>query len=267
MPTDGSSGRSGLPPATPRSSPWSEKARYGLRPAAAHPQRCAATPVEAPGDRSVRARPQTRSGQEPRMGLPRVRRGDRLVTVSGVPSPDPSWNQHFSKPTPAQTQVLASIENSWPIPPLASGESVGRPSDSGVRAGPLRGRFRSKLSRALEAAGSSRQGARAVQTARAARVPDRDHGSGTGTRSGVREGWDIALGEQWRDYRLRLPRPAPPSPLIPPSAPCTSRLSLRVRPLRARGQGRLLLKTHPPPRPTWRAQHTNARCESLVFDR
>ena len=40
----------------------------------------------------------------------RVRRGDRLVTVSGVPSPDPSWNQHFSKPTPAQTQVLASIE-------------------------------------------------------------------------------------------------------------------------------------------------------------
>jgi hypothetical protein len=39
-----------------------------------------------------------------------VRRGDRLVTVSGVPSPDPSWNQRFTKATPAQTQALASIE-------------------------------------------------------------------------------------------------------------------------------------------------------------
>ena len=40
----------------------------------------------------------------------RVRRGDRLVTVSGVPSPDPSWNQHFTNPTPAETEALASIE-------------------------------------------------------------------------------------------------------------------------------------------------------------
>jgi hypothetical protein len=39
-----------------------------------------------------------------------VRRGDRLITVTGVPSPDPSWNQHFTKPTPAQTRALASIE-------------------------------------------------------------------------------------------------------------------------------------------------------------
>jgi hypothetical protein len=39
-----------------------------------------------------------------------VRRGDRLVTVNGVPSPDPSWNQRFTDPTPAQTQALASIE-------------------------------------------------------------------------------------------------------------------------------------------------------------
>lgn len=39
-----------------------------------------------------------------------VRRGDRLITVSGVPSPDPSWNQRFTDPTPAQTQALASIE-------------------------------------------------------------------------------------------------------------------------------------------------------------
>jgi hypothetical protein len=40
----------------------------------------------------------------------RVRRGDRLVTINGVPSPDPTWNQHFTNPTPAQTQALASIE-------------------------------------------------------------------------------------------------------------------------------------------------------------
>ena len=39
-----------------------------------------------------------------------VRRGDRLVTVSGVPSPDPSWNQHFTKATPGQTRSLASIQ-------------------------------------------------------------------------------------------------------------------------------------------------------------
>jgi hypothetical protein len=39
-----------------------------------------------------------------------VRRGDRLVTVQGVPSPDPKWNQRFTDPTPAQTQALASIE-------------------------------------------------------------------------------------------------------------------------------------------------------------
>ena len=39
-----------------------------------------------------------------------VRRGDRLVTVSGVPSPDPSWNQRFTNPTPAQIRALASIE-------------------------------------------------------------------------------------------------------------------------------------------------------------
>ena len=39
-----------------------------------------------------------------------VRRGDRLVTVDGVPSPDPSWKEHFTKATPAQTQALASIE-------------------------------------------------------------------------------------------------------------------------------------------------------------
>ena len=40
-----------------------------------------------------------------------LRRGDRLVSVSGVPSPDPSWKQHFAKPTTAQRRALASIEN------------------------------------------------------------------------------------------------------------------------------------------------------------
>jgi len=43
--------------------------------------------------------------------LHRVRRGDRLVTVSGVPSPDPSWKEPFTNPTPAQTRALAWIEN------------------------------------------------------------------------------------------------------------------------------------------------------------
>jgi hypothetical protein len=39
-----------------------------------------------------------------------VRSGDRMVTVSGVSSPDPSWNEHFTKPTPPQTLALAWIE-------------------------------------------------------------------------------------------------------------------------------------------------------------
>jgi hypothetical protein len=38
-----------------------------------------------------------------------VRRGDRMVKVSGVASPDPSWNEHFTKATPAQTRALAWI--------------------------------------------------------------------------------------------------------------------------------------------------------------
>jgi hypothetical protein len=38
-----------------------------------------------------------------------VRRGDRMVTVEGVPAPDPSWNEHFTKATPAQTRALAWI--------------------------------------------------------------------------------------------------------------------------------------------------------------
>jgi hypothetical protein len=39
-----------------------------------------------------------------------VRRGDRLVTVSGAPSPGPPSNQR-TKATPAQVQALTSIEN------------------------------------------------------------------------------------------------------------------------------------------------------------
>jgi len=38
-----------------------------------------------------------------------VRRGDRMVTVDGVPSPDPSWNEQFTKATPAQKRALAWI--------------------------------------------------------------------------------------------------------------------------------------------------------------
>jgi hypothetical protein len=41
--------------------------------------------------------------------LHRVRVGDRIVTVDGVASPDPTWNEHFTKATPAQTRALASI--------------------------------------------------------------------------------------------------------------------------------------------------------------
>ncbi len=40
----------------------------------------------------------------------RVRRGDRMVTVSGYPSPDPSWNQGYTTATPAQKDALARIE-------------------------------------------------------------------------------------------------------------------------------------------------------------
>ncbi len=39
-----------------------------------------------------------------------VRRGDRLVTVQGVPSADPSWNEHFTTATPAEMRELAWIE-------------------------------------------------------------------------------------------------------------------------------------------------------------
>jgi len=38
-----------------------------------------------------------------------VRRGGRLVTVQGVPSADPSWNQHFTNATPSQMVALASV--------------------------------------------------------------------------------------------------------------------------------------------------------------
>jgi hypothetical protein len=38
-----------------------------------------------------------------------VRRGDRIVTVNGQASPDPTWNEHFTKATPAQRRELASI--------------------------------------------------------------------------------------------------------------------------------------------------------------
>jgi hypothetical protein len=41
--------------------------------------------------------------------LHQVRRGDRLVTVDGVSTPDPSWREHFTKATPAQTRALAWI--------------------------------------------------------------------------------------------------------------------------------------------------------------
>jgi hypothetical protein len=38
-----------------------------------------------------------------------VRVGDRMVKVNGVPSPDPSWKEHFTAATPAQTRALGWI--------------------------------------------------------------------------------------------------------------------------------------------------------------
>ena len=140
-----------------------------------------------------------------------VRRGDRLITVSGVPSPDPSWNQRFTDPTPAQTQALASIEKFVADP--ANWLPASAWADPRIRAfvpGPLPACFRSVLSRSLEAASSSPQGARPVQAAQEPRVPDRDDGPGAGTRSGVREGWDSSRAGQCRHYRLRPRRPGAP---------------------------------------------------------
>ena len=87
----------------------SEKARHGLRPAAAHPPGCATTPVEDPCDRPVRAQPHARCRERQRRVFHQVRVGDRMVTVDGMASPDPTWKQHFTKATPAQTRALASI--------------------------------------------------------------------------------------------------------------------------------------------------------------
>jgi hypothetical protein len=39
----------------------------------------------------------------------RVRADDRMVTVEGVPSADPSWKEHFTPATPAQMRALAWI--------------------------------------------------------------------------------------------------------------------------------------------------------------
>jgi hypothetical protein len=39
----------------------------------------------------------------------RVRRGDRMVSVEGVPSPSQSW-KNFTKPTPAQARGLAQLD-------------------------------------------------------------------------------------------------------------------------------------------------------------
>jgi hypothetical protein len=41
--------------------------------------------------------------------LHQVRRGDRMVTVDGVSSPDPSWNEHFDKATPPELRSLTFL--------------------------------------------------------------------------------------------------------------------------------------------------------------
>jgi hypothetical protein len=64
--------------------------------------------------------------------LHQVRRGDRIVTVDGVSSPDPSWNEHFTKATPSQMLALASIEKlvahpATYLPPTAWADQQIRP--------------------------------------------------------------------------------------------------------------------------------------------
>ena len=128
-----------------------------------------------------------------------VRRGDRLVTVDGVPSPDPSWKEHFTKATPAQTQALASIEKFVADP--ARWLPARAWADRRIRAFvPARyvlvfDRGYPDLSKLPAPAGKAlvqfkqlkRHGCQIVTT-----------GQARALASGVREGWDIALGEQWR---------------------------------------------------------------------
>ncbi len=179
----GSSGRSGLRPATPRSFPMEREGSTRATSSNGSPS----GGCKYSGRRSLRpacssTTSGSRSGRHHAQVFHQVRRGDRMVTVNGLPSSDPSWNEHFTKATPAQTRALAWIEKFVENPArLASDESVGEPPDPGVRAGSLRGRVRSELSRYLEAAISSRQGARPVQVAQAPRVPGHDDGEGTGT--------------------------------------------------------------------------------------
>ena len=169
----------------------------------------------------------------------RVRRGDRMVTVIGGPLARPSGPSRLHEGNAGpDARARVDRETRSESGQMASDESVGEPADPGVRAGSLLGRFRPELARYLEAAGSSRQGARPVQASHARRVPGPDGGEGTGTPSGVRGGWAIAFGEPCVHYRLRTRQPA--RSLRLPPVPCPSRQrSLLARPLRDRGQGRL----------------------------
>ncbi len=119
-----------------------------------------------------------------------VRRGDRIVTVISTPSPNPADPRVFTKATPAQMRGLAWIEKFVANPARCFRRARGRTARSGrsCRLATSR-RFRSDLSRPLETATSSPQGARPVQAAQARRVPDPDDGPDTETPAGVREGW------------------------------------------------------------------------------
>ncbi len=143
-----------------------------------------------------------------------VRRGDRLVTVSGVPSPDPSWNQHFTKPTPAQTRRSRRSRNSWPIRPVGFRRERGRTAGSGrscrlatwslsIGAIPISRSCQLQPRKVLvQYKQLKRHGCQILTTGQARALLQ------AFVKAGISPSENHAF-----DYRLRFRRPAPPAPL------------------------------------------------------
>ena len=112
---------------------WSEKARYGLRPAAAHPQGCATTPVEAPGDRPVRAQPHDSKSAGTTHGSSTG--FEEVIDWSpSVECPHPTHRGISTSPTQRRPRRRRSrrSRNSWPIRPVGFRRERGR--DRRIRA-------------------------------------------------------------------------------------------------------------------------------------
>ena len=146
-----------------------------------------------------------------------ARRGDRLVTVRGLPSAAPTA-------TPAQTRELAWIEKLVAHPARLLPANVWADRRFGRSCRLATCSLSIEITPISQAASSSPQGARRVQEAQAPRVPDPDDGASTGAPPHVRGGWDIGLGKQCVDYRIQPRRAA--NPLGPPRDPCPSGHSL-----------------------------------------